>query len=82
MTRQQTPPDNRSAAKILAALRRTAGKLAALEERQRQLYDERLALIQEARALDPPVLMHELADAAGVTEVAVTKILTRARERG
>lgn len=62
---------------ILAELRGTTVQL----DQLRDLYGRRLALYQEARALDPPILMEQLAAAAGVTEVAITAALAKERRR-
>lgn len=46
------------------------------------LYQRRLALFREARALDEPLLLREIALAAKVTETAVIKELKRADAKG
>lgn len=62
---------------ILAELRKTTRQLATLQD----LYVRRIVLYQEARALDPPIKMEQLAAAAGVTEVAITAALAKERRR-
>lgn len=45
-----------------------------------RLYDERDTLYLAARHSDPPITVRELAECAGVTEVAVNKRLAQLRK--
>lgn len=72
----EAPP--RTKAKVLAEVRRTASRLAAIEARRDELYDRRLRLIHEARALDDRATQRELAEAAGVSETVIINALKKA----
>lgn len=80
MTAAKRPLTRRGARQrelILEQLRETTVQLDTLKG----LYERRLALYQAARALDPPILMEQIAEAAGVTEVAITAALAKDRRR-
>jgi transcription initiation factor TFIIIB Brf1 subunit/transcription initiation factor TFIIB len=63
---------------LLAELGQVAAELEVAEAERTELYAKRLAIYQEARALDPPVTQRELAERAKVTEVAVIQALRKA----
>lgn len=63
---------------ILADLGRVAADLADTNARAASLYADRLALLQEGRALPKPITQRELAATAGVTEEAVIQVLRKA----
>lgn len=67
---------------ILAELGRIKSHLDQAKDRAEDLYEARLALYQAGQALDPPLTQREMADVAGVSEVAVTAQLRKGRRAG
>ena len=78
---EEAPPDTSARDKVLADLAELAPRITELERQLHAAYDERLALYLAGRAAEPPATQHQLAGAAGVTGVAVSKALTKARAR-
>lgn len=68
----------RSRDTLLTELEAVAAELEQAESERTDLYAKRLAIYQEARALQPPVTQRELAERAKVTEVAVIQALRKA----
>jgi hypothetical protein len=66
---------------ILEDVRSAGEAIADLERERTRLYEERLTLFLEARDLDPPVTHRELAEYAGVGELAVGAQLRKAMAR-
>jgi hypothetical protein len=66
---------------VLSHLRRLAPKIAAAEGKVDALYAERLAAFEAGRAIDPPIIVRDLAEAAAVSPEAVHKQLGKARRR-
>lgn len=62
---------------LLGHLSELAGELAEVDERQRELWAHRIAIYQEGRRRDPAITHGRLAEAAGVSEVA---IITKLRQ--
>lgn len=70
----------RTAEAVLAELAEVTERLVARENAQKDDYQRRVELYEEARSMDPPVVHSRLADASQVSEVAVIKALKKARE--
>lgn len=69
--------DDRARADLLRKLRAINRKLRAL----RPLEQERLDLLREARAMEPPMTFRELGTAAGVSDRAIQAALRKQDER-
>lgn len=66
---------------LLAYLSEVAGELKSVDERQRELWAARIAVYQEGRRRDPAITHGRLAEAAGVSEVAIITKLRQIEER-
>lgn len=75
MTRQRTQAD------VLADLGPIGEQIAAHEKALTELYPQRLALFQEGRAMDPPIVNRVMGEAAGCEENAVLAALRRADKK-
>lgn len=73
-------PGARTAEDVLAELAELAEGIALDSQALDAKYARRLAVYQEARALDPPLTFGKVAAAAGVTEVAVIQSLRKLAE--
>lgn len=75
------PKDEMTRAGIKRAL--TANRKAREEAQAKleELFEQRDELYLAARSADPPIVVREIADLAGVTEVAVNKQVAKARAR-
>lgn len=69
----------RTADQVLADLAAIRAEMAPIEDKRTELYARRLAVFAEARRLTPPVTQLALADAAGISEVAVINQLKKLR---
>jgi hypothetical protein len=78
--RTDQAPDVRTAEDVLAELAQLAEGIALDAQALDAKYARRLAVYQEARALDPPLTFGRVAAAAGVTEVAVIQSLRKLAE--
>jgi len=67
----------RERADVLADLAQVAAALTATQQDEAGLYAQRTALLQEGRALVPPVTQRELAKTAGVSEEAIVQVLRK-----
>jgi aconitase B len=68
-----------SEAQLLRRLRSNADRIRRHEAHAADGYTERLGLFLAARDLEPPVLQSRLAEAAGISEVAVTQAFRKHR---
>lgn len=66
---------------IESTLRANADEIEQIEAQREALYQRRLALWLEGRALDDPMTQHELAVCSRVTDGAVTQALRKIRLR-
>ena len=77
----ETPTDDGERPKVLDALNELAPKITRLEAELAAAYDARIALYVKGQQCSPACTQRELARAAGVTPVAVSKVLTRLKAR-
>lgn len=63
---------------VLAELAEVAQELADTLTAEQSLYRRRLALMEEGRAMQPPITQRQLAATAGTTEEAVIQALRKA----
>lgn len=63
---------------ILARIASLRGRIDAAETKRAGLVAERNRLFAEARKLSPPITMVCLGEAAGISQVTVTRVLTAA----
>lgn len=73
--------DEAKRARILHRLERLRPLINACDEKGRSLYAEREALFLEGRAMVPPMIQREMAEASGVTEGAVIHVVQRWHRR-
>lgn len=66
---------------VLAELAQVSAELKDTLTSEARLYDQRLALMEEGRALAQPITQRQLAATAGVTEEAVIQALRKASLR-
>lgn len=66
---------------LLAYLADIAGELREVDARQKELWAARIAVYQEGRRRVPAITHGRLADAAGVSEVAIITKLRQLEER-
>lgn len=66
---------------LLSHLGELADELRGVDERQRELWAHRIAIYQEGRRRDPAITHGRLADAAGVSEVAIITKLRQLEQR-
>lgn len=66
---------------VLADLRDVADELDELMPKVKSCWARRDVLYTEARAMDPPITQRLIAQASGVTEVAVTRSIRKIEER-
>lgn len=67
--------------RLLDHLHKIAVELAEVDEHQRSLWAARIAVYQEGRRRDPAITHGRLAEAAGVSEVAIITKLRQLEER-
>lgn len=66
---------------LLGLLSELADELRTVDERQRELWAHRIAIYQEGRRRDPAITHGRLAEAAGVSEVAIITKLRQIEQR-
>lgn len=66
---------------LLAYLTELAGEIQAVKEQQETLWAARIAVYQEGRRRDPAITHGRLAEAAGVSEVAIITKLRQLEDR-
>lgn len=66
---------------LLALLAELADELRDVDERQRELWAQRIAIYQEGRRRDPAITHGRLAEAARVSEVAIITKLRQLEQR-
>lgn len=71
----------RSADQVLEDLRAVGARIADAEAVLADAYPERLALFQEGKQLDPPIVNRVLGEAAGCQENAVIAALRKAKAK-
>ncbi|QOR55384.1 MAG: hypothetical protein SHS37scaffold145_35 [Phage 71_18] len=71
----------RTPEQVLADLRDVADELGELMPKVKACWARRDVLYTEARALDPPITQRLIAQASGVSEVAVTRSMAKIEER-
>lgn len=73
--------DKLDAETLLGLLRRMAARIAEQETVLADLYSERTQVFCALRDLDPPVTQRVIAEAAGVSDVAVIAAIRKAKAR-
>lgn len=66
---------------LLAYLRTLADELGSCDDRQKELWDARIAVYREGRSRKPRITHRRMAEAAGVSEVAIITKLKQLSER-
>lgn len=81
MTRLRTIDPATTREELLAGVASVAARIAETEGTLADLLDERAVLFTAGRDMDPPITNQALADAAGVSDVAVLTAVRKRRAR-